>query len=375
MKKYGLIISVAAAVLFLLSWITPVCDLYADTVYALISDGLGFLTGNLPVNVGECLMFLAFPVAAAAVLLPVSLIFLHKKTGYKKFVFFYLRALLCALLTLLLIYELNWWLPLRSRLMGGKIMPAESFTVDEIEEVRNHIVKSINDVALQCPRDENGHLIYMDGETMRREISEAMHRNAGVFGRLGGYYPRIKEAYCSDVLDWMDIGGYTYPYTMELTCNRYITKLYYPALFTHESAHHQGYYRENEANFAELLVAEQSDEPRLRYAAYLDMYRYVNLAYMMALDQSDPETAMVRYKEQIRISEQVWRDEVEAMEEAEGRYEEDPHPLESVSETATEISETGWETQGQLLGADGYDGVVLLILSYYRENGIAGEEP
>ncbi len=367
MNRYIIFSVITALLLFLLSWVTPFCDLYAAPAYGVISDVLGFITGILPVNIGECLMYLAVPLLAGCVILPFLLIFLHKKEKYKSFTIRYLKFMLCTLITLLLIYELNWWLPLRSRLMGGTIVPVEEFGIDEIEAVRSDLVEKINALSEVCPRDEEGHLIYVDEETMRRAVSDAMHRNADIYGRLSGYYPRIKAAYCSDVLDWMGIGGYTYPYTMELTYNKYVTSLYCPALFSHESAHHQGYYRENEANFIEFLTAEKCEEPRIRYAIYLDMYRYINYDYITALYQTDPDTAKDRYKEQPKLSELVWQDEEEAFYEAEERYEADAHPLESASETATEVSETGWETQGELLGADGYDGVVLLILQYYRQ--------
>jgi hypothetical protein len=40
--------------------------------------------------------------------------------------------------------------------------------------------------------------------------------------------------------------------------------------------------------------------------------------------------------------------------------------MESLSGNAATVSDTGWETQAKLLGESGYDGVVPLIVEYYR---------
>ena len=370
MKKYAIITSSISFVFFLLSFITPLCDLYANTVYGLISDFFGVLASLLIINIGECLMYLAVPVLLAAVVLSFLLIFLGKKQKFRKFTLGYLKAVGCIMLTVLLIYMLNWYIPLRSSVMGNAIMPAENITLEELEAIRNHFVEEINENAMEAARDEDGSLIYPEEKEIRGRITESMHRLSLEYKRLTGYYPNMKPAYCSDVFEWMNIGGYTYPYTMEITYNRYVTKFFYPSLFAHESAHHQGYYRENEANFIEFLACTTAEDPLLRYAGYMNTYSYINDAYIGALYNNDPENAEERYKSQLKFIAQIRTDLLHAQEEADERYESDDHPMESMSETAVKASDKGWETQARILGESGYDGVVPLIVEYYRDQNI-----
>ena len=367
MKKYAIITGSILFVLFILSFITPFCNVYADAVYGLISDLFGVLAGLLVINLGECLMYLAALVLLVAIVLLVLLIFLNKKQKFKKFTFVYLKTVGCITLTVLLIYMLNWYIPLHSSVMGNAITPAENITLEELESIRNHFVEQINETAMEAARDEEGCLIYPEEKAIRGKITESMHRLSPEYKRLTGYYPNMKAAYCSDVFEWMNIGGYTYPYTMEITYNRYVTKFFYPSLFAHESAHHQGYYRENEANFIEFLACTTAEDPLLRYAGYMNTYSYINDAYIGALYNYDPENAEERYKSQVKFIPQIRTDLIQAQNEADERYESDDHPMESLSENAATVSDTGWDTQAKLLGENGYDGVVPLIVEYYRK--------
>ena len=252
--------------------------------------------------------------------------------------------------------------------MGGTLEPVYDYSLDEIEALRNIMTEKTNALSEEVLRDEDGKLIYTDKEKVREEVSESMKKLSDDYPRLGGYYPPAKEAYCSDVLRWMYIGGYTYPYSMELTISRYVTRLYYPALFAHESSHHQGYYRENEANFFEYLGCIGCEDPMIRYSACIEMYYYLNDAYLEMLDKTDPEHTEERYKSQVQLSGQVKKDEKEAREAAEALYKEKSHPLEGLKQTATKIADKGWDTQSEIIGDEGYKGVVPLLVAYYREN-------
>ncbi len=366
MKKYAIITASISFGLFLLSFITPFCDLYADTVYGFISDILGVVTSLFAINIGECLMYLSALALLIALVLPVFLVFFRKNKKFKKATFFYLNIIACIATTVLLIYMLSWYIPLRSSVMGNAIAPAENITLEELETIRNHFVEQINEAAMESARDEAGYLVYPEEKEIRGKITESMHRLSSEYRRLSGYYPNMKAAYCSDVFEWMNIGGYTYPYTMEITYNRYVTKFFYPSLFAHESAHHQGYYRENEANFIEFLACTTAEDPLLRYSGYMNTYSYINDAYIGALYNEDPENAEERYKSQEKFIAQIRTDLLHAQDEADERYENDDHPMESLSGNAATVSDTGWETQAKILGESGYDGVVPLIVEYYR---------
>ena len=49
-------------------------------------------------------------------------------------------------------------------------------------------------------------------------------------------------------------------------------------------------------------------------------------------------------------------------------YEEDSHPIDempAVNEVIEETADVGWETQGEILQENTYDGVTLLLLQYF----------
>ena len=367
-KKYILITSIILSVFFILSWITPFCNLYANTVYGIISDALGFITGIIPVNLGECLMYILALCTFTAAILSLLLIFLRKKPGFKSFTVRYLKILACTAMTFLLLYMFNWWLPFRSGLMGGVLDPSNDYSFEELETLRNYFAEKTNELSEEVLRDGDGKLIYTEKEEVCRQINESMKGLSGEFSRLSGYYPPVKEAYCSDVLRWMYIGGFTYPYTMELTMSSYVSRLYYPALYAHEASHHQGYYRENEANFFEYLGCNGCEDPFIRYSAHIEMYYYLDESYREALSEEFPGHEEEHYKEQVQLSSLISKDEKAARADVEALYKQKSHPLQNLSEKAAKIADTGWKTQGKLIGEEGYGGVVNLLLEYYRKN-------
>ena len=266
---------------------------------------------------------------------------------------------------ILFVYTLNWVLPFRATILQVKGARAKEYSIQEVENVRNHMVQELNALAGEVPRDENGHVIY-DKEAQTKAVFAAMKALSADYPILSGYYPPIKGALCSDFLEWMNIGGYTYPYTMEITWNYYCHQLYYPALLAHEASHHQGYYQENEANFIAFLACTNSDDPVVRYSGYYDFLYYIDDAYLESLVNSlGQKAATVRYFEQVQVDSGVREDIYQAQRESMEIYEAASHPAESFSDEAAQVADVGWEVQGEVLQENSYDGVVRMILDYY----------
>ncbi|MBR4759786.1 MAG: DUF3810 family protein [Lachnospiraceae bacterium] len=369
MKKYALYVLIITLILNLLGFLQFFCDLYSKTVYGYLADAFGFLWSKVPLPMGEILMYLGALLLVLLVVFSLLFIFLQKRKGYVTFATTYIKCIICITATVLLLYTLNWSLPLRGSVLGeGKVTERE-YTLAEYEILRNFITQNMNEAVHEVERDADGNIVLLDRKEAQEKIVASMKALAAEYPRLKGYYPPMKEALCSDVLDWMDIGGYTYPYTLEVTCNKYINDLYYPALFAHESSHHQGFYRESEANFIEFLACVKSDDPRIRLAGYLYTYNYVDNAYQSKLMEAyNTDDAIARYDSQIKVDPQVGIDQAYARKLAIANYEKDEHPLEQYSETAEKVADKGWSTQERILQEDNYDGVVPLLLHYFHDN-------
>lgn len=368
LSKYWCLVIVllaVTAVLNLLGCFRAFCDWYKLTIYGPISDALGLLMGWIPVPVGELLGLAGIVAVLLFVVLLALLIFLRKKAGFRRFVGNYAKGLLLTVVLILFIYTLNWILPFRATILKVKGATEREYSILEVQNVRNHLAEMLNACAEEVPRDESGRVIY-DKKAQTKAVFEAMKAQAGEYPILSGYYPPIKDALCSDLLEWMNIGGYTYPYTMEITWNRYCDELYYPTLLAHEASHHQGYYQENEANFIAFLACTHSEDPVVRYSGYQDFYEYVNGAYVSTLFTTlDREAAIAQYREQVQISEQVSTDIEQAIAASQELYESVSHPAESLSDEATKVADVGWQVQGDLLQENSYHGVVKMILEYY----------
>ena len=349
----------------LLGCMQAFCDLYKKTVYGVISDALGILTSWIPFPLGEILGYLGVLAVVFGLVVLVLLLFLRGKAGYRRFAAGYGKGFLFGIVLLLFVYTLNWILPFRGSILKVEGAEERSYTLQEVQNVRNYIVSEINKAAEEVTRDENGSVIY-NHAAMEKATASAMRAQADKLPLLSGFYPRMKDALCSDFLEWMDIGGYTYPYTMEITWNLYCNDLYYPFLFAHESAHHQGYYQENEANYVAFLACTQSDDPLIRFAGYNEIYYYLNNAYIETLYNSlEKEEATALYKQQPHVSMQVMKDRSDAYLAAQERYEAVSHPAQKLETVSTQVADVGWSTQADLLRENSYDGVVKMVLQYY----------
>ena len=225
-----------------------------------------------------------------------------------------------------------------------------------------------------------------------------MQALSGDFPRLNGYYPPVKTALCSDILERMGIGGYNYIYTMEPTRNKYLAPTYLPVLDAHELSHHKGYYKENEANFLSQLALSQSQDPYLRFSGFYDMFSYLQDSYLTAQDDllhtmqaegklnlPEPQEGMTKeellaiFEERYRILVSICGEEPQLSERAgmildsayqieREVYNADSHPIDempAVQEAIQTTADTGWETQGKILQENTYDGVTLLLLQYF----------
>ena len=332
---------------------------------------------------------------------------------YKKFrhcVAVYMKVILATLVVTALIYTLNWFIPFRGsgaqvvadmnveataennagandnispEATAGESTKANEnvsgdngvdtsdereYTTEDLFTLRAILINNINSLAEQVDRDENGYI--KQDEDMYEEVVKAMEGLSDIYPILDGYYPNVKLAYCSDILDFMGIGGYTYPYTMEVTINKYTTYMDYGPLVAHEMAHHKGFYTERDANFISFLAGTNSDSRLLAYSSYRYILSYVTDECYTAANEmynKDPEGTLEFLNKQPELSDRVKLDDQHNIEEYQKNYEANVNKAleENVSQAAESVADVGWDTQADLLEEKNYDGVVLMLLKYY----------
>lgn len=402
------------------------CDFYTKHIYHHIANVISRVTGILPFNLGEIMMYLVMIMAVIMIvaLLAFLIVLLVRRLAavynkksiglfYKKFrhcVAVYMKVILATLVVTALIYTLNWFIPFRGsgaqvvaymnveataennagandnispEATAGESTKANEnvsddngvdtsdereYTTEDLFSLRAILINNINSLAEQVDRDENGYI--KQEEDMYEEVVKAMEGLSDIYPILDGYYPKVKLAYCSDILDFMGIGGYTYPYTMEVTINKYTTYMDYGPLVAHEMAHHKGFYTERDANFISFLAGTNSDSRLLAYSSYRYILSYVTDECYTAANEmynKDPEGTLEFLNKQPELSARVKLDDQHNIEEYQKNYEANVNKAleENVSRAAKSVADVGWDTQADLLEEKNYDGVVLMLLKYY----------
>ena len=402
------------------------CDFYTKHIYHHIANVISRVTGILPFNLGEIMMYLVMIMAVIMIVALLALLIVllvrrlaavynKKSIGlfYKKFrhcVAVYMKVILATLVVTALIYTLNWFIPFRGsgaqvvadmnveataennagandnispEATAGESTKANEnvsgdngvdtsdereYTTEDLFSLRAILINNINSLAEQVDRDENGYI--KQEEDMYEEVVKAMEGLSDIYPILDGYYPKVKLAYCSDILDFMGIGGYTYPYTMEVTVNKYTTYMDYGPLVAHEMAHHKGFYTERDANFISFLAGTNSDSRLLAYSSYRYILSYVTDECYNAANEmydKDPEGTLEFLNKQPELSARVKLDDQHNIEEYQENYEANVNKAleENVSQAAGSVADVGWDTQADLLEEKNYGGVVLMLLKYY----------
>lgn len=370
-----------------LSFLTPFCDWYARHVYAHIANGLGWLTAGIPFPLGEILVYIGIVLVLLCLIFLILLPFRRRSNGYLRFAKGWYKAMLMTFAVVLTLYVTNWLIPFRGSVLGQNVRTDKRYSYDEVFTFREYVYKEVNKAAELVPTDADGHIIFPEESERSARMIEAMQAMASEYPLLSGYYPPVKTSLCSDLLDRMGIGGFTYPYTTEATHVRYsLSPVYQPVLDAHELSHHKGYYKENEADFLALLALSRSEDPFIRFCGFWEMTYKANLAFDEAeaplLDSliadgslPRPEDGIQEYAAAVEAlipltqpTAKVWQILNESSGVLAEMVENDTRPLDNMPNVETvvqEVADVGWETQADVLGENIYDGAAALLLDYF----------
>ena len=298
----------------------------------------------------------------AFLILNILLIFLRKHKKYRRFcriydlVVAYITVVVCLIMT----GNCTIYYHCSAISVNGETEERQ-YKVEELQELRNYIVKQCNEYSTKVERDENGHITY-DGD-MQEQARNALRKLSGRYPRLSGYYPNVKHMMFSGLMSQSYMAGYYFPFSMEANCNAnmYITN--YPATYCHELAHLHGYIYEDEANFISYLACIGSEDPFFIYSGYLSVLSYVDNAYYEAIGE-DAEL----YLANERISEQVLSDDIFLLPETWEKVEDKAIlSTDTVNQASNTFTETSLNLNGVSDGFAAYDRVTGLLLRYYDE--------
>jgi hypothetical protein len=373
---------VAASVLLnIIAWNSNAfCDWYIKYIFPIWVNTYGRVTGWVPFSVGEILLLLAVILVVVWVLLLllsllVKVIKLCSTSdkepskwtkAFGRFVYAYSMGGVWILAVVGLIMTLNCFILYHASTFSERYYgeTKESYSLEELILVRNHVVECCNQLAKEMDRDEYGNIIYH--KDIPQEAIKAMQNLGQFYDQLDGFYPRPKPLAASDFFSQQYSCGYYFPFTMEANYNDVMYIMNWPFAICHELAHLRGYIYEDEANMIGYLACIQSGDPVFEYSGYLSVLYYLDNDLFDALgDNWDV------YFAQPQIDEQVHIDNVFLQQEDWDRIEEEAvfetEVVDAVSDTFTD---TVLVVNGVEDGIKSYSRVVQLLLLYYEKEGL-----
>lgn len=329
MKKC-LVIFAGTVMLNLLAWFSPAfCNFYVEKIFPVWGKTYGRFTGLFPVSVGEFMIegFLIM-LLIAALLGITAVIFLCIGKICKRFGFIfgikdrtiritgfickkYYKGMAYLLTAVFFILTLNCFILYHAPSFSNKYMEEdkEEYSIEELAEVRDFVVKRVNSYAKMMDRDENGLLVYE--KNMEDEAVYAMKVLGKKYARLDGEYSLPKKIRHSDFLSQQYIKGYYFPFSLEANYNDVMYISSKPATMCHELAHTKGFMFEDDANFIAFLACINSDDIFFQYSGYLSVLPYLDNDFKESLDGD-----MECYNSHVKISAQVKKDRAFLTEDA-----------------------------------------------------------
>ena len=157
---------------------------------------------------------------------------------------------------------------------------------EELYDTYKIIVSELNILADEIEYDESGASImpYSYAE-MSGKICDAYDKFVEKHPVLLTFYSKIKPIIASEPMTYTHLSGIYSFMSGEANVNVNYPDFIVATSSAHEMAHQRGVARENECNFLAFAILLESDDPFLRYSAYLDVYSNI----VNALHDEDPK--------------------------------------------------------------------------------------
>ncbi len=374
LKLRGLTILVCAALLGVMWGLTHSPD-FVEQVYARglgygIARGLGFITGFVPTSVAEICLF----AGVLYLLVPFAIATVHVLRRKRRILnavaagFFRFWAFAAIVLTL---FYFSWGMnyarePLPKRL-GWKPIETPSDDAEnekqtrEIARLAEELVHAANENYTQFAGSEDfGRPSFppANAGTLEDTLNvayERVQKKLSLEAEFAVARAPAKPVAVSELMNWLNLGGFYFPWTGEANYNRLLPAPMLPHTIAHEKAHQRGITSEDECNFLGFLVCISSDDPYTRYSGYLFAQRQL----LGELYQHDASRA----RELVKLRHAGVQRDVDAIRAFWQQYE---GAAEQVSQA---VNDTYLKSQGVKEGVASYAASKSLIILWARSNG------
>lgn len=352
-----IIIAVSAVLILVCRLSRSAADFYADYIFPVISTPYAFISGLLPISLGE-LMILAFILIVVIGIPAMIILLIFVKNWRKQTAFAVLAASLWILAFIFGTESLNCFSLYGCTRFSERFFTASEHDNEQLKQLYAILIEECNELAVQVPRDErNRFKLDIDAE---QECIKAMKKAAGKYPQLKGYYPRPKPIMFSYFMSQTSTSGMYFPFSMEATYNNDMIDEIKPEVICHEYSHLKGFMQEDECNFISFIATTGSDDPQMRYSGYISALEYVhNQIYeneiVSAYGMTDSISAEVRNDWFRFLPDNYWEDNAKK----------EIIPTETVSAVSDAAADTSMKINGVEDGIKSYTRMVDLLLDYY----------
>ncbi len=265
-QKTKTIIAIALPIqILLVKWLSNypnfVEDYYSNGIYSYISKFSRTLLGWIPFSFGDLLY-------TALVILAIRYVYKHWKSIKRKPLLF-LKDIIVVLSIVYFAFHLLWGMNYHRQPINWKLGIEREYTVDELVELTQYIVKKTNQYQFELTGDTISpvHIPYSKKDIFAK-TEEAYGSFAKQYPDFEYEHRSLKSSIYSVPLTFMGYGGYLNPFTNEAQVNGITPKFRLPTVSGHEVGHQLGYSAEGATNFIGYLVTSQSKDPYFKYSAY-----------------------------------------------------------------------------------------------------------
>ncbi|MBQ3378443.1 MAG: DUF3810 domain-containing protein [Clostridia bacterium] len=173
---------------------------------------------------------------------------------------------------------------------------------------------------------------------------------------LHGHYTTPKTVELSELMNYLLISGFYFPYTGEANVNVRDGRLYFPYTACHEKAHQYGVMREDEASFLAFLACMESTDEDFRYSALVKAYQVLsNRLYYTNLN---------KYYELSKTLDKRVAFDIQLYREHTIKY------VGKASDFSESVNDTYLKSQGQENGTASYGELADLLIAWYLKTQV-----
>lgn len=271
---------IAAILHFICTRSAAFADLMTEKVCAVVRFLLAKITGWIPFSLAEMIIILLPLIIVILILLTVRLALRFDKKAYCRYLSFLLSAIsifyTLFVLTLAPGYQgstLDVKMAIeRQDVAAEELLDTAEILLDGAEDTLDEVYFRYNDFSV---------MPYSLDE-MNDRLNDAYAIAAEKYSFISPLRSSLKFVMLSHPMSYTHITGVYSYYTGEANLNIRFPDYTLPYTAAHELAHQHGIAREDEANFVAFLVCMESDDPYIRYSAYVNMLEYVMSALYSA---------------------------------------------------------------------------------------------